>query len=264
MEHHIACAQRIASFCASKKGHARTSQTSPASPGSVACAGRAAKRRSHTATVPADAPVAARCGRDGCTATQFICRSTSCAPRGSGSSGRCLWPCPLVMSSGAVHLSEGIPLSSLDFQSFRACAPCEAQARIFMRQDTLEPHTAAEGTHCEPPQRGAPGGAPFQRRALCRRASALPAVPHLQAACRSRSSVFNACSATVTVPNLLAAESGHEPGFWSSMQALLSLCLRVEVREHFEDSPIVHVFRQLPGTCIMGLVRLPMHRLGVV
>jgi len=80
----------------------RTSQTSPASPGSVACAGRAAKRRSHTATLPAAAPLAARCGRDACTATQLICRSASCAQPAR------LWAsCSLPVPGPASHPPAG-------------------------------------------------------------------------------------------------------------------------------------------------------------
>lgn len=36
-------------------------------------------RRSHTASVPEEAPVTHRCGREGCTARQLICLDSPCA-----------------------------------------------------------------------------------------------------------------------------------------------------------------------------------------
>ena len=72
----------ILQICWSKRGC--TSQTSPAPCLSATCTlGRAAKRRSQTATVPDEDPVAHRCGREGWTARQLICRPSPCTHAGS-------------------------------------------------------------------------------------------------------------------------------------------------------------------------------------
>jgi hypothetical protein len=68
---------------------ALTSHTSPAAAGlPVSASGADWKRKSHRATQPPDAPVAARLGRDGCTS-----RHSSCAAQHEHESGACMRMC---------------------------------------------------------------------------------------------------------------------------------------------------------------------------
>ena len=65
--------------CRQSISEALTCHTSPALASGSACrAGWVWKRRSHTATVPLEEPVAATWGRLGCTARQWIWRSVPC------------------------------------------------------------------------------------------------------------------------------------------------------------------------------------------